>query len=252
MLSWLSLKALIFTLAQTAFRKDEVSVESAKVGFSKVQLSRSSVVWKIGGKDVISPTVADIDALQEGDGCFIFPRPSKADYDGSFWCDKPIWLPLTEERPDTVCAARALAAIERAFPVYDLARQNVPLFANDSGGPFTHSQLEKFLSSALAFLVPMEHVKDYSWHSFRIYLACALDKAKCPHDKIKRICRWISDESLFTYIRPGAEMYEEWLPKAQRQVVDARQTHHIDRVTDDLGTMRHLAEHFDVGTEEPG
>ena len=72
-------------------------------------------------------------------------------------------------------------------------------------------------------MVPASDVKKFSFHGYRIYLACALDAAQCPPDKINRILRWISDESLRTYVRDGEELYTKWLDKARLSVVNTVQ-----------------------------
>ena len=59
---------------------------------------------------------------------------------------------------------------------------------------------------------------------YRIHLATALDAVGCPPDKIKRMLRWVSDESLATYVRPGKRMYDEWLRRAPLARIDAKQT----------------------------
>ena len=42
-------------------------------------------------------------------------------------------------------------------------------------------------------------VSNYSDHSFRIYLACALYAAGCPPERIMAILRWKSEEALLIY-----------------------------------------------------
>jgi len=54
-------------------------------------------------------------------------------------------------------------------------------------------------------------------------LACALDQAGCPPDKIKRILRWISDEALRIYVRNGERMYATWLNKSASSITSTVQ-----------------------------
>lgn len=117
-LSWLSLKALKACLTQAGFRKAEVSTVKKATKNSKLspeQFSRSALRWRIGGIDTADPTPQMLQRLSIGDGAWLVPRQSKADYDGSFWCDSPIWFPYNPQQ--MVNAASHLAALELSFPV---------------------------------------------------------------------------------------------------------------------------------------
>ena len=50
-------------------------------------------------------------------------------------------------------------------------------------------------------MVPEARLHDYSIHSFRIWLACALLDKGVPRPIIKRVLRWRGDESLEIYAR---------------------------------------------------
>ena len=134
--------------------------------------------------------------MGHNDGVFLKPGPSKADQNGAFWCDKPIWLPF--RRDDLVNAARELAEQELMFPVHGASRSDV--FADENGQPFSKRQVTTSFNAMLRLVLLASDVKKFSFHRYWIYLACALDAAqlRCPPDKIKRIWRWISDESLCT------------------------------------------------------
>ena len=56
-------------------------------------------------------------------------------------------------------------------------------------------------------LVSMSDLADYSIHSFRIFVACALMAADVPRHTIKRLLRWRGDLSLEIYARLNDE---EW------------------------------------------
>ena len=196
-LSTCSRNALVECEAQTGFRKAEVSVDNAKVGFTKEQLSRASLTWHINGMDYSEPTPELLEGMREGSYAMIQPNPSKCDFDGSFWCDKLIYLAYHPHAP--VNAARGLSLLERAFPLYGPERAEKPLFADDGYKPFTRHRLDAFLADALRIYFRQtgqseDLVEQYSWHSFRIYLATALSEQHVPSDTIKRILRWISDE----------------------------------------------------------
>ena len=157
------------------------------------------------------------------DGVFLKPRPSKVDQNGALWCDKPIWLPF--RRDDPVNVARELVEQELMFPVQGASRSDVPLFSDEKGPaqPFSKRQITTTFNVMLRLVVPASDVKKFSFHGYRIYLACALDAAQCPPDKINCILSWISDEFLRTYVRDGEELYTKWLDKARLSVVNTVQ-----------------------------
>ena len=200
--AWRSWRALNATAAQTGVRKDEVSCKTVAQGLTKVQYTRASLVFRIGGLDIADPEAAQLKGMSQvsGDGVFLKPRPSKADQQGAFWCDKPIFLPYREEVVDPVCAARELVQQELEYPVRGLvARESQALFCHDNKKPFSRAQVDRAFKAQIKLVTPPTEWGKYSFHSYRVWLACALDRAGCPPHKIKRILRWISDESLATY-----------------------------------------------------
>ena len=130
-----------------------------------------------------------------------------------------------------MCAATEFIAQELLDPCRGESRIDMPLFKADSGKPFTGTQVDTGLKDMLAALgIEGVEAKKYSCHSYRIWLACALDNVNCPPSKIKRILRWISDESLQTYCRENAEMNASWLGRAATAVVNPVQTSHLPSV----------------------
>lgn len=216
--SWRCLNA---TSAQTGLRKDEVSCKTKKEGLSKVQFTRESLVFAIHGEDYPDPDARLLNLMDDTCGVKLKPRPSKADQKGAFWCDKPIYLPYRANDP--VCAAREFVEQELLYPVRGLKRAKVPLFADDKGQPFSKSQVTSAFLAMLKLVVPATDVKKYSFHGYRIYLACALDAVNCPPEKIKRILRWVSDEALRTYVRDGNQMYIKWLDSSSSAVINTVQ-----------------------------
>ena len=143
-ISWRCLNA---TAAQTGLRKDECACRVKADGLTKVQFSRESLVFKIAGVSHADPTAAQLRMMGPNDGVFLKPRPSKADQDGAFWCDKPIWLPF--RRDDPVNAARELVEQELMFPVRGVNRNNVPLFSDEKRQPFSKRQITTSFNAML-------------------------------------------------------------------------------------------------------
>jgi hypothetical protein len=67
----------------------------------------------------------------------------------------------------------------------------------------------------------------YSNHSWRIYLACALYAAGCPDDIIMSLLRWRSREALATYARLNDETRAAWLLRAATATVDSTVAAHL-------------------------
>ena len=69
------------------------------------------------------------------------------------------------------------------------------------------------LSSVLEYTIGREEAAKYSWHSFRIGLACALRAAGCPPDVVQLICRWMCAESLRIYSLKGISEHAHWISR---------------------------------------
>ena len=90
--------------------------------------------------------------------------------------------------------------------------------------------METAFKAMLKLVVPQADVRKFSFHGYRTYLACALDQAGCPPDKIKRILRWISDEALRTYVRDGSRMYSQWLGKSASSIINTVQVSNLPKL----------------------
>ena len=66
----------------------------------------------------------------------------------------------------------------------------------------------------LLTLLPPAQTASYTWHSARIYLACALKAAGASSGQIQALCRWVSEQSLHIYARLNETTYSYWLNRA--------------------------------------
>ena len=202
--------------------------------------SRASVVYRIGGFLCASPSVAQLQRMGRGDCAILTPPPSKADQFGTVWGANPIYLYWGTERFN---ACRALAAMEAADPVDGPARRRVPLFSPDGQLAFTGQWLDTALKNMLLSFMPATRVQHYSWHSARIYLACALRDAGASPGEIQALCRWVSEQSLHIYARMNESAYTYWLTKAMRADVSSVRATTLQRVLpliDDVEIVRNL------------
>ena len=210
---WLALLACFSTLAEEGSRKDEVAKATEATPFRKGRLTFASLVWKYRGREYRHLSRAQLRTLGPGDGVLLRHGVAKNDAFGSHFAATPSFMAWRSggER----CACRALAEMELASGVAPQMRAETPLFGPRPGEEFTHSQVEHALDLLLVCGagVPETDLANYSVHSFRIYVACALLAAKAPRWLIKRMLRWRGDESLEIYARVNDDEWAEWIGK---------------------------------------
>ena len=84
--------------------------------------------------------------------------------------------------------------------------------------------LDALLKKMLLTFMTATEAANYSWHSARIYLACALLAAGASHGQIQALCRWVSEQSLHIYARLNETTYAYWVDKAMKARVDSSRT----------------------------
>ena len=222
----ISLKALVATLAQTGFRGDEVSLTTGRL-FDKRCMTRWNLRWKIAGVWVFAPTAAQLLALNNEDYAVIIPPPSKADQFGTAWGSNPIYLRFSDTAD--INAARALRDLEFKWPVADTDRQNTPLFVTQNKRMFSRTQLAECVHAMLrdCGAVSADRLGDFSLHSFRIYLACALLDRGYSEAAIMAALRWKTCEALKIYARMGDAGYADMIEAAATATVTSTQAPNI-------------------------
>ena len=228
-------RAVIHTLAQTGFRKAEISLASG-VKFSRAHMSRFHLTWRIrdrAGHMTDTPELTPEQARGLTVGCYaiITPATSKADRFGMRWGAKPIFLPYHPTR--AICAARALRDWELAFPVRGEARRNTPLFSNETGGVLRGDALHRLFRDFLELILgSADEAKRYSMHSFRIYLCNALAAAGLDDKTIQAVLRWASADALNTYQLNGDAVQGAWLELAGEATFDVMRGGQVARCPD--------------------
>ena len=202
-------RAWVETLAEEGSRKDEIAKRDADTPLCKGRFTFASLCWLIGSVEVPAPTPAQLASLSEarGDGVYLKHGRAKNDYFGAFFAATPSFLPFVTSSPR--CAARALRELELVAALPAARRGSTPLFGPRPGEEFTHAEVEDafFLLLHCGGGVPVERLHDYSIHSFRIFVACALLDCDVPRATIKRLLRWRGDESLEIYARLNDEQF---------------------------------------------
>ena len=238
-LQGISFRAAVETLAQTGFRGAEVALATGNV-FGRSCINRSSIIWRIGGRDVTDPSDEQLDNLGPGDFVLIIPPPSKCDQFGVAWGNSPIYLRWTHGKG----AAYWLQQLEQAWRVRgDDSRANTPLFVDDAKKPLTRRWLNDAVKAALrATGATPERVQQLTLHSFRRFLACALLAANVSEHQICALLRWRSTKSLAAYAALNAKAYSSMIEATERAQVDSIRTANLRRhvVTDVEDVVRNL------------
>ena len=227
-----SLRAMLCTAFSGGFRKSELALP-AGAEFDRMRISRASLKWRINGVLISAPTPAQLDSLSAGDYAIVIPPPSKADPFGVFFGGRPIYFPYVAN--SSINAATALAQLERVLPVASELRAKTPLFVMGSTmQPMTASRADTLLAHLVRLVVPENQRCFYSWHSFRIGLACALLAQGAAPELIQALCRWKSKESLIVYARLNPESYGAWILKAQTADVTSISSTNLPQFDDDV------------------
>jgi len=226
----LTTRALWATLAQTGFRKAEVSL-GAGDSFSSGSLSRHSLRWRIGGVDVADPTPEQLRNLKEGDYAILIPPRSKCDQYGLEWGQSPIFLRFHPAGKARINAARELCALELAKPLHGREqREGTALFTYADGTPLRSTEVDARFKRCLADAgVASRGAKRYSPHSFRRYLACALRASGAADATIQALLRWKSPESLKLYSLLNDAAYADLVDGAAQADISSVRTSSLPR-----------------------
>jgi DNA-binding transcriptional MerR regulator len=88
------------------------------------------------------------------------------------------------------------------------------------------------LHDLLRTFLARDEARKYSFHSFRSYLACCLKASGASIAEIKRICRWLDDDSLRVYCRMEVESTTALLSKAAKVEPSTLTTAQLDKLVD--------------------
>jgi hypothetical protein len=106
-----------------------------------------------------------------------------------------------------------------------------PLLCSAPGKPFTHYFLVVALRAWLAACgVPPQQLGFMTWHSARVYLACALLAAGRSPETIQALLRWQTVDSLRIYACLSAGAYAAHLDAARGASIAAIRGAHIPLV----------------------
>jgi len=218
--------AVICLASSAGFRKAELTVRSG-ASFAARSISRANLVWRFANgdgtfRDVANPSAARLRALRAGDYALVRPPPSKTDQWGTVFGNQFVFLPF--DASDPANAAAALRDYELAFPLGGRPRSSVPLFSMDPASldePLRASTMDAVMTALFRLIMGASRAACFSFHSFRIGVACALLAAGYSHAAIQAHCRWKTDASIQIYARQNAEMFGERVLTASSQEVSS-------------------------------
>ena len=225
---------------------------------------RGHLVWFAGRDDedseeFVEPTLRDLHMLLTTTRVVtagIAAPPSKTDPTneryGNFLCYSTL-------RHDEGNAAFQYLKMEIAFPVQRREdRMRIPLVGPAFGEAFSSGQLDgifKAMMQTVAALHPTElyvaWLDRYSWHSFRISLACRL-RPHCDDSTIQTLCRWATPTSMKLYARLGRSQYSSLLDRAETVDLDAVQAATLWRSCPHIDDDHHFEFAADLATHLAG
>jgi hypothetical protein len=138
----------------TGFRKSKVALP-ANVVFDDRRLSRSSVLWLIGGIIYSDPSRELLLSMVPcRDFVMIKPPRSKTDQDGNKFCALPIYLFF--DPSGRAKAAHWLQRLVLRLPCHGQHREARPLFFEDTKTfrPMSHGTIDRYLGLLLHVLMP--------------------------------------------------------------------------------------------------
>jgi hypothetical protein len=225
--SWfgLSLAAMLCTAASGGFRKAELCLDEATV-FDAMHMSRASLFWVIGGRLVRCPTTAQLQGLVEGDKAGLLACPAKNDPWGCHFMPHPLFFTFRAGLVDNTAAR--LRDMVLGCPVPPELMRSTPLFSFAPGAgaaakPLRHHCMDTVLKALLRTFLDEAAAQRYSWHSFRVGLACSLLAAGASETIILALCRWRSPASLRIYARINSDTSAAWLDLAGLQQLNSVQ-----------------------------
>lgn len=213
-----SFAAALELASETGFRKVELfksNDESDFMHWCNLCVMLDNVLYA-----VTSLTLEMWMSFSESSLLVITPPLSKADQFGIVWGPLPVYRKYNAFGRSAVRQIQLLA-IHR---LQSGAALEGPVFLDDDGSALSCDTMRTALFRLLCLFLPDEIAKLYTWHSFRISLACALLAAGSTNAQIQAVLRWQTEESLRVYARMGVDQQLGLIAAAQLATITAVQS----------------------------
>ena len=209
-----SVRAAFDLLADTGMRNAEVGTDEIP------SMTLAHVTYWLDGHMYAHPPPGY--RMKRGDYAVVVPGVAKNDPWLENFAGDAIWLEYTG--PGKRCTAHALFEMDRARGVRGEERTKAPLFIRSDGTPLKSTWLSSTFYKMLCAIIGEAAAKQFSIHSFRIFVATALRKAGASHALIKSLVRWKNDESVDLYGKILPADFAIWHRKIRSQRVQVLQT----------------------------
>ena len=194
------------------FRRGEVSLSSSET-FSAKHLSWASLFFIIGGVYFRYPSTSQLLSMSRADEVGLLAGPCKNDRWGIEFGAHPVYLPFDPH--DAYCVGTVLRDFTvNCRPPLDRLRVTPLLSCNSVYSPLRHHHLDDTLELLLVTFLSEDERTRYSWHSFRIGLACALLALGASDATIMALVRWRSTAALRVYCRFEPHAYAAFIDAA--------------------------------------
>jgi site-specific DNA-cytosine methylase len=241
-IKWHSLRSAMCLSSETGDRKAALSL-NPRVPFTIDRMTRDSASYIIKGEHVYDPTEAQLRAMTYGDLAVITSAGDKNDQFGIQWASAPRYLPYGTYNN---CTCKSMIAYELAHPCRGPLRKQVPLFSTDTN----HSPwLSHDMSNSLRCLQQRLGIKEKSWHSFRVYIACALLATGHEDSTIQAMVHWKTLKALKTYARIEPLQYANSLIQASTAEVSSVQARNLPDIDLTIQLQKLMASPLDGAQE---
>ena len=238
--SWfgINLSAQLCTASSGGFRKAELGLP-AGVSFGLQHTSRASLFWITRDVFYRFPSETLPLSMGRGDRAGLLTCCCKNDRWGMHFVAHPLYFNFDPD-DDTNTAAR-LRTLVLACPVEPGHMRTTPLFTSGPNlEPMRHHDMDMVLNALLRVFLTEVEAQRYSWHSWRVGLACALLAAGAPEGVILALCRWRSAASLLIYARYDTEAPTRWRDAAAAEVPTSIQTPNLPALPPQQGSTAAL------------
>jgi hypothetical protein len=224
---------------QSGSRKSEVAGDDIihyTWGDAQVVVTRNSPAVALT-PDVIPRLVPGVSYLT------VVPLPSKADFDGTKHGPNLMTFLYNPANPMSFAAA-AVAYVE----LFGAHAATAPLFTTDGGARWTGSLIDSTLRAVMAATLDPRQRVGKTYHSKRVWLACALMDRGSPEAEIQMLERWASPEALRLYARMNhltQARLRDGVQHADVLTVNATRRPRCDYTHEELEQLERLADTLD-------
>ena len=172
------------------------------VGNGDVQYMKSDCQIVLNSVVIADPTPEQLRSMVPlRDWVNMMVNISKADQDGTLFGPSLVTLLYNPNNPMSFAAA--FVDYELTYPCRGAERLTTPMFTTDGKQPWTGKLIDATLKAAMHATLSPAQIKGKTFHSKRVWVACALGSLNSSDAEIQAFVRWSSAESLKLYRRIG-------------------------------------------------